>query len=115
MSQCKDSCARFYVCTSVSTWLLFQWCVTTDSSFGYLREAPGLRKGLQRFRIFHGKNAVFFHHGFAPDGLTLSAGGLAATSLKTDHCAFAVLLMRSCLYMQAVVHMNPSFIPPACS
>lgn len=33
------------VCTSVSTWLLFQRCVTTDSSFGYLCEAPGLREG----------------------------------------------------------------------
>lgn len=34
------------------------------------------------------KNYSFFHHGLSPDGLTLSAGGLAATSLKTDHSAF---------------------------
>lgn len=50
---------------------------------------------------------------FAPDGLTLSAGGLAATSLKTDHSAFCVLLMRSCLYIQAVVRMKPSSRSPA--
>lgn len=43
---------------------------------------------------------------FSPDGLTLSAGGLAATSLKTDHSAFCVLLMRSFLYIQAVVRMK---------
>lgn len=53
----------------------------------------------------------FFHHGFAPDGLTLSAGGLAATSLKADHSAFCVLLMRSFLYIRAVVHMKPGFVP----
>lgn len=47
------------MCTSVWTCLLFQRCVTADSSFGYLREAPGLRKGLQRFRVFQGKSAVF--------------------------------------------------------
>lgn len=83
------------LCTSVSTCLLFQRCVTTDSSFGYLREAPGLRKELQRFALFQGeKKELFFHHSFSPDGLTLSAGGFVATSLKTDHSVFCVLLMR---------------------
>lgn len=48
---------------------------------------------------------------FIPDGLTLSAGGLAATSLKTDHSAFCVLLMRLFLYIQAVVRTKPSFVP----
>lgn len=53
----------------------------------------------------------FFHHGFAPDGLTLSAGGLAATSLKADHSAFCVLLMHSFLYIRAVGHMKPGSVP----
>lgn len=61
---------------------MFQRCVKTDSSFGYVRDAPGL----SALGYFRGR-VLFFHHGFAPDGLAVSAGGLAATSLKTDHSA----------------------------
>ena len=63
-------------------------CVATDSSFGYLCEAPGLGEGLAALEDISWKMLFFFHHGFTPDGLTLSAGGLAATSLKADHTVF---------------------------
>lgn len=97
-------------CASVSTCLLFQRCVTTDSSFGYLREAPGLtKKGVAGLKVISGKiNYSFFQHGFSPDGLTLSSGGLAATLLKTDHSAFCVFSDAFLFFIyQAVVSMKP--------
>lgn len=87
MPRCSKSSLCVSTVTAAFTFYASVVSAVRVSSFGYQRQAPGLGKGLLHFKIFQG-NVPLFHHGLVPDGLTLSAGGLAATSLKTDHCAF---------------------------
>lgn len=93
VSRYKDSCVCFYVPVHFCVDMSVVSAVCNDGVFIWSSTwgTWALKRGLQCFWVISRggvKNYSFFHHGLSPDGLTLSAGGLAATSLKTDHSAF---------------------------
>lgn len=117
VSHSEDSCVCFYVhtllCPHVCCFsgveprslglVIFSGCTWVQKrGFCYL--------GYFRKTI---KKNCFSIMVFTPHGLTLSTGGLASTSLKTDHSAFffIVLLMRLFLYIRPGMHIKPGFVP----